>query len=520
MNAYPAFRPMSVWLRSIAFVCAVASCGAQAADPPEPASIEPFPAGLVWKNVDRPLTAAELRGRAVLLDFFSPGCINCVHMLPVEAQLERHFGPRLAVIGIDTPKFDGSKSAAALQDFIARHQLTHPIALDSKAQLWNAYGVFAWPTLVLIGPDGRLMRAFVGEQDEATLEAAIASALKDAPAIRNLAPLPRALPAIATSLLATPAGLAVSHRLVAISDTGHNRILITSRTGTSLRIIGTGCAGHADGTPDRARFDAPHGLAFHGSALYVADTGNHLIRRIDLKTWTTTTFAGNGQRAYVTSGYSKPLGAALDSPWDLAWDGNQLYISMAGDHQIWRLDTLAGVVGPWAGTGAEGLRDGPRKIARFAQPSGLAMHDHTLYVADAESSSIRAIPLPDGRSSQDSESPVTTLVGQGLFSFGLKDGTAATALLQHDEAVAWHGGTLYIADTFNDAIRALDLATQRISTVAHVARPLALRATGDGTLLVTSRDGLEALDIRHATVRPWRVHGLPPFATACHTGPA
>ncbi|HEU0197538.1 MAG TPA: thioredoxin-like domain-containing protein, partial [Nevskiaceae bacterium] len=148
----------------VAVACVLAGLLFARPAPADPLPVAPpIPAGLQWYNVSRPLTLKELRGRAVLLDFFSPGCINCIHMLPLEAQLEKRFGPRLVVIGVDSPKFSSSSSPAAVESFIARHHLTHPMVLDHHSQLWNRYGVNAWPTLVLIGPRGRVVDGFIGD---------------------------------------------------------------------------------------------------------------------------------------------------------------------------------------------------------------------------------------------------------------------------------------------------------------------------------------------------------------------
>lgn len=463
----------------------------------------PFPSDLPWYNVSRPLTLDDLKGRVVLLDFFTPGCINCVHMLPAEKRLEEHFGHRLVVIGIDSPKFTASSTRAGLESFIERYQLQHPIVLDPKSSLWNAYGVQAWPTLVLIGADGRVRDRLIGEQTYQQLAGPIKAALADAPPASSLKPLPLRAMHMPKGALATPGGIAVSATRVAIADTGHNRIVLTDRNGKLQAVIGSGCAGHADGSYTHAEFNRPHGLTFHDGALYVADTDNQLIRRVDLATHEVSTIAGNGQRAYRNQGEAAALAATLNSPWDVAWSGGKLYVSMAGDHQIWRYDPAAKAIGPWAGTGAEGLQDGSRDEAEFAQPSGLSAHDGTLYDADPESSSVRVVALPGGE--------VKTLVGRGLFDFGMKNGSAGRALLQHAEGIAWNDGNLYIADTFNDALRRLDLGSHQVRTVAtSLKRPLAVAALSSDTLLVVEGNGnrIDAVHLPDGKVKSWHVDGL------------
>lgn len=470
-----------------------------------------FPAGLTWFNVARPLTLAELKGRAVLLDFFTPGCINCIHMLPAERQLEARFGDRLVVIGIDSPKFEASKTRAGLLDFIQRYDLRHPVVLDPDMRLWNAYGVQAWPTLVLLGPDGQPKQTFIGEQTFEQMAQPVAAALAGAPRAGTLPRLPLRPIAEQPHPLAAPSGIAVADALVAIADTGHNRIVLASRTGDLVATIGSGCTGAADGNGTRAEFNRPHGVAFHGGSLYVADTDNQTLRRIDLATHAVTAIAGSGQRGFAVRGEFPARAAVLNSPWDVAWHEGKLYVSMAGDHQVWRFDPATGRIGPWAGTGEEGLQDGPRGSAEFAQPSGLAVYGNTLLDADPESSSIRAIALPEGN--------VTTLVGRGLFDFGLRDGPAADALLQHAEGVAWHAGSVYIADTYNNALRRFDPATHAVSTVAALlAHPVAVTALSSDVLLVAEANGsrIDAIHLPDGKVSAWPIKGLQtPSAVVC-----
>jgi thiol-disulfide isomerase/thioredoxin len=474
-----------------------------------------FPQELTWFNVSRPLGWNDLRGRAVLLDFFTPGCINCVHMLPAEKQLEEHFGERLVVIGIDSPKFSASKTQQGLESFIQRYDLRHPIVLDPDMGLWNAYGVQAWPTLILVEPDGSIGHTFIGEQSYEQLAAPIEAALRDAPPASKLAKLPLRPQQFQSRGLATPSGVAVSATLVAIADTGHNRIVLADHAGKLQAIIGSGCAGDSDGDGTHATFNRPHGLAFHDGALYVADTDNQAIRRVDLATHKVTTIAGNGQRGFAVRGSLPARAAVLNSPWDLAWHGDKLYVSMAGDHQIWRFDPTDKTIGPWAGTGQEGLVDGARDEAQFAQPSGLSVHGDTLYDVDPESSSVREIALPGGK--------VSTLVGHGLFDFGMRNGASGEAQLQHPEGVAWNAGSLYLADTFNNALRKLDLATHDVTTVAALLEgPLAVEALSPDTLLVAEgdRNRIDAVHLPDGAAEPWPIEGLTaPNAAACPARP-
>ena len=492
-----------LWLPLLALLCVSVALAPRRAQ----AGAVPLPPGAPWFNVSRPLTPDDLKGRVVLLDFFTPGCINCIHMLPDLARLEHEFGARLLILGVNSPKFTASQRSGNIEGFIQRYDITHPILTDKGMTLWNYYGVQAWPTLVLLDPQGRVVRQFIGEGDYRGIRAAVLQTIAQAERAGTLVttPLPLQPPQQSRAGLLQPGKVAVDARYVAISDSGHNRVLLLDHAGKVLRVIGSGVPGARDGTAATAQFDGPQGLAFVGNALYVADTGNSLIRRIDLATGVVSTVAGDGRRVFGGSGMRPARSVPLNSPWGLEAVGEVLYVAMAGDHQVWALDLRSDRIGPYAGTGAEGIDDGPRQSASFAQSSGLAYHDGTLYVADPESSSVRAIDLRSGA--------VHTLIGKGLFDFGLRNGRADQALLQHDQGLAWLDGRLYIADTFNNAVRVLDLRTLQVRTLASGLRqPGGLAVLGPDTLLVadTDADRMVTIDVRDGAVHPWPVQGLPP----------
>jgi DNA-binding beta-propeller fold protein YncE len=471
---------------------------AQAAEPA-------LPPGAPWFNVQRPLTPADLHGRVVLFDFFTPGCINCIHVLPDMARLEHEFGDRLLIIGVNSPKFTASQQSANIDGFIARYRIRHPVVTDKGMTLWQAYHVFAWPTQILLGPDGTVAGRFVGEGQYGQIREAVIRTLgkarRDGTLVQTALPLKP--PPIDARGLLQPGKVAVSARYVAVSDSGHNRIVLLDHEGKVVRIVGNGNVGARNGAAAEASFSGPQGLAFHDGALYVADTGNQLIRRIALPSGSVSTVAGNGQRAYGVHGAHPAREVALNSPWGLEAVGNDLYIAMAGDHQVWKLDLKRGRIGPFAGSGAEGIADGPAARASFAQSSGLAYHAGMLYVADPESSAVRAITLENGQ--------VRTLVGQGLFEFGLRDGPASRALLQHDQGLAWLDGKLYIADTFNNAVRVLDPKTSRVATLSTgLSQPGGLAVLDAHTLLVadTNANRVVAIDTQNGATRDWSISGL------------
>src|SRR6185436_11216236 len=186
-----------------------------------------------------------------------------------------------------------------------------------------------------------------------------------------------------------------SNRLF-IADSNHNRIIVSSLDGKLIEVIGSGLQGDNDGIFTQARFYRPQGLAFDhdNDQLYVADTENHQIRVVDFQARAVHTVAGTGKQGAWSGEGGDAMRVDLNSPWDLALKPGILIVAMAGSHQLWVIDLLHDQAYPYAGTGEEARRDGAVNQATFAQPSGLAIAHNTLFVADAESNTIRAVELP------------------------------------------------------------------------------------------------------------------------------
>ena len=425
-----------------------------------------FPAELPWLNVSRPLVLDDLRGRVVILDFWTYGCINCIHVAEELKRLEETFGEDLVVIGVHSPKFDNERRLSTLRHITLRYDRRHPIVNDIDLRMMRLYRARAWPTLVVLDPQGGVEGYVTGEGHEELLARTVKRLLKDAEdgAMRRALPVALERDRVESSYLAAPGKVAVDGDRVAISDTLHHRLLIADTNGSVLQVIGDGRPGLRDGPPQQARFRTPQGVLFVGKQLYVADTGNHALRKVDLSTGEVTLVAGTGQIGDLKSGEFKASAVGLRSPWDLAWDGIKVYVAMAGTHQIWQYDPKLQRIAAWAGTSREGIEDGKVSEATFSQPSGLAIHDGTLFVADPEASAIRVIDLAD--------QSVKTIVGTGLFDFGDRDGLTEKALLQHPLGIAAaDDGKVVVADTYNHKLKIIDLKNRKIATVAGSGSP-------------------------------------------------
>jgi len=407
--------------------------------------------GTAWLNVSRPLTLADSRGKMVLLDFWTYCCINCMHIIPDLKKLEKKYSKELVVIGVHSAKFQNEREAENIRQAILRYEIEHPVINDSNFAIWQAYGARAWPTLVLIDPEGNIVGSDTGEGHYELLDKLIGKLVFDFRS-KNLIsekPIPLSLEKYkqGPTYLSFPGKILAdeaSKRLF-IADSNHNRIVITNLEGEALDIAGNGETGRGDGTFKDASFQHPQGMALQGDNLYVADTENHLIRKLDLKAKIVTTIAGTGKQAEFMASGGMGISSPLNSPWDLAYVEGKLYIAMAGAHQIWVMDLETTVFQPFAGSGREGRVDGLLDKSALAQPSGIAASDSRLYFADSEVSAIRSVDMKENR--------VKSIVGQDLFVFGDVDGKGEEVRLQHPLGVANYNNLIYVADTYNHKVK-------------------------------------------------------------------
>ncbi len=423
-----------------------------------------FPEGARWLNVDDPLTLSDLRGKVVLLDFWTYCCINCMHVIPDLKRLEERY-PELVVIGVHSAKFHNEQVRENIRHSVLRYEIEHPVVIDNDFALWSAYGIRAWPSFVLIDPVGNVAGKASGEGPYAMFDDAIASisAAFGDQVDREPFPMDLVRDREPGAALSYPGKIEVDQaggRLF-LSDSNHNRIVVFKPDGEITEVIGSGTSGARDGPFQDSEFWRPQGLAYdlRDDMLYVADTENHLVRRVDLKARTVTTILGRGhQGGRASKGRGTDL--ALNSPWDLTIMGDHLYIAMAGPHQIWRMDLQTLEAEVFAGSGREDIVDGPRDRAALAQPSGIDNDGERIFFADSEVSAVRMVE--DGQ--------VRTLVGAGLFEFDDIDGPLDQARFQHPIGVMHHMGNVYVADTYNHKVRIIELESGRVSTLAGTGR--------------------------------------------------
>lgn len=414
--------------------------------------------GTQWLNTAGKITLKDLRGKIVILDFWTYCCINCMHVLPDLKYLEKKYAKEIVVIGVHSAKFSNEKQSQNIRNAIMRYEIEHPVINDSKMTVWEKYKIRAWPSLAVIDPEGFYCGQLSGEGNRQQLETFIKKLIAHHKAKKTLDQTPVTFALERKKVKRKP--LKYPGKIVAdekgnrlfIADSNHNRIVITTLGGQLLNVIGDGTAGWKDGTFAEAMFHRPQGMALVGQTLYVADTENHLIRRVNLKTKTVSTLAGTGKQAAWRAPAGKCRATALNSPWALQHLNGTLYICMAGPHQIWSHQIGGQTIQVYAGSGRENILDGPRLTCALAQPSGITTDGKVLYIADSEGSAIRELSL-------GTNGTVKTIIGRRgtLFSFGDVDGTAVKARLQHPLGIASHKNILYVADAYNHKIKKIEL---------------------------------------------------------------
>lgn len=472
--------------------------------------------GRNWLNTGgKNLDLQALRGKIVVLDFWTLCCINCLHVLDELRPLEEEFSDILVTVGVHSPKFEHEADPDALAAAVDRYDVQHPILDDPELTTWQAYAARAWPTLVVIDPEGYIVANLSGEGHVQGLISLVRELAEEHEAKGTLhrgngpyvpRPKPEGTFAFPGKALELPAEFAHGQRSFLVTDTSRHRLVhVREDFETEIAHFGGNEKGWQDGDPTTASFNEPQGLALVperlreklGYDVVVADSVNHRLRGLNLGTGVTSTLAGNGVQRLIDGNNARnadpneiadgadPLTVALSSPWDVVWSSKaeKFIIAMAGTHQIFSFDPVSAQVKVFAGTGAEGLKDGLAHNAWFAQSSGLAEDAQgTIWVADSETSALRSISF------EDDGVHVRTAAGQGLFDFGFVDGTIDEARMQHCLGVTvLPDSSVAVADTYNGAIRRFDPETGELSTLARgfdEPSDVLTETTDEGTRLI------------------------------------
>ena len=408
-----------------------------------------------------PLSLPGLRGRAVLLDFFTFGCINCMNNLPMLGRLQARYGGALQIIGVHSGKFAYEKRADAVRASVERLGIAYPILNDPGGDLAGRYAVKAWPTMVLIDAKGYVAATFRGEAQGIAIDLALRK--------MGLTPQKEGAEKPPGRALRFPEGVACEGERLYVANSGGGDVREYTKEGHLLRIF--------------APFGLPAGLAVHDGSLYIADRESGSVCRIDLRSEVRTVLLEN-----------------LRAPSALSVEETTVAVAEAGTHRITYYDKKTLQASAVFGNRFEALRDGTGEAAQLAQPMGLARcDDGRLWFVDAESSALRFI---EG-------DRVVTAVGEGLFSYG--DSDTEPVLLQHPQGIACGrisdgcgGGRLFVADTYNGKVKAYDPQSGRMMTLLEGLRePTGICKTGCSLFIAeTGAHRVVRFDLSSMTMTP------------------
>ena len=272
-----------------------------------------------------------------------------MHIFPQLRKLEEKYQEELVVLGVHSAKFTSEKDTANIEKAIRRLELEHPVVNDKDFRVWSQYSARAWPTLYVVDPEGNILGRHEGEITFDAFDRVIRDMITEFEGRGTLDRTP--IPGLSAhkeegGTLSFPSKIIADEKgsRLFVSDSNHNRVLSISMDGKILDVIGGGDVGLEDGDYADAKFHHPHGLTLSGDSLYVADTENHAIRRIDLRERRVETIAGTGEQARTF--HDGGVGSVdLNSPWDLTCLDGMLYIAMAGFHQLWVMHLESGLCG-------------------------------------------------------------------------------------------------------------------------------------------------------------------------------
>ena len=474
-----------------------------------------LPRDVPWLNTGYALGLEELGGHVVLLWFFTSSSAHCRAVASTIVALEQAFTDRAFLcIGSHSPRFAEERDPAVAREALRRLGLRHPVLVDENRAVFRRYRCRAWPSFVLIDAGGHVRFHGAGEPDRDRMQSAIQGLLDEAAAEGDEpygslssgefgGPVPR-------TGLRFPAGVAFDARrgLLWVADTGHHRVFsVNPETGEVDDCVGTGEPGGEDGAFHEATFASPEALLLVGDELFVADTGNHTVRRIAFGSRQVETVLGTGRPAVDREGGAPGVAQPIHSPAGLAWHEGVLYVALAAMHQIWRLTRETGIAEPFVGTGEYGQLDAPRKEASLAQPVGLAYADGRLWFTDSDANSLRYVEVEGG--------DVRTVLRGGIDR-GAGLPADHVSPLRNPRGIATHGDRILVADAHGKNVWSVGLDGSAEVLPLDVRRPEAIAAS-DGVVFVADPAADRVLRRAGESASELLVRGLPPAPTAFGT---
>jgi thiol-disulfide isomerase/thioredoxin len=444
--------------------------------------------GRNWLNTGgKSLDLEALRGKIVLLDFWTFCCINCLHVLDELRPLEEQYSDVLVTVGVHSPKFEHEADPVALAAAVERYEIHHPVLDDPELETWKAYTARAWPTLVVIDPEGYIVAHLSGEGHADGLAVLIPELIAEHEAKGTLhrGSGPYVAPEPTSGTLRFP---------------GKALFLPAGRGSASQETSDGGSAAGAAGSRSASNGSAPNGAATHGSWL-VTDTGHHRLVELSTDFQTVLGTYGSGTKGHVdgpaagddaAARFNEPQGLVL-LPEDVAAKaGYDVVIADSVNHRLRGLSLTDGKASTVAGNGVQRLLEtGPARVDEDAAGFTGRLSEHPLEVSLSSpwdlvwSRKLNAVVIAMAGTHQIfSFEPLTGAVsivaGNGLE--GLLDGPAHEAWFAQPSGLAEDAdGNIWVADSETSALRRLIIGDDGTITVES--------AVGKGLFDFGFRDG-------------------------------
>lgn len=416
-----------------------------------------------WLNVVEPLKNSDLKGKIVVLHFWSYSCTSCIESIEKLKELDSQNPDSIAIIGIHAPIFDNEKSYSSVKKAVIHHEISYPVINDSNLDLAKKFDAKANPTFLIYGLNGKLNKKYVGANSIKEVSEHVKKMIDKNKFSINHSKLPIVLEKNIniTNLLTSPTKIIYVEKfsyknieipVFIVANSGQNSILVVNMTGEIILKIGSGLKGMVDGDVVEARFSYPQGILYYNKNLYIADTGNNSIRLFDFENQKVKTLIGSGERGEIIQVKKSEIkNIDLSAPTDLEFfpDKSNIAISNSGTNQILIFDIKNKTIAILAGNGESGEDDGVYPENSLAQTSDMTVYGDKLYFVDGMTSSLRVL---------NKDGVLKTLYStQKSPNFAKK--------LQNPKALIVDDTGVYIADSFNHVIRKYDFGSQQLNNL-------------------------------------------------------
>lgn len=423
-----------------------------------------------WLNcpITSPLTTCI--NRPVLIHCYNPSDITAQHVIDRINQAAPSINDYCTQIGIHCPIYNYDSSNVGITAFIDEHRPIFPFVVDNDRSLQKHFNVHKLPCSLLLLPDQKEAVFFDTLSIYDSLEQTLLALISKYPPHPTEVALPQPEPKETTLLFPVKIDYVKNYEdapALLIADSGHHRILVARTDGTIVTQIGSGIPDLKDGNFEEACFNRPHGVLYDDTTnrLFIADRYNHTLRVVDLTKKTVTTAAGNGTwgHTHMVASANIPRSTPLSAPYDLSFFMRRDFIVIAqpSTHTLWGYESISNRLRPLIGNGLNALKIGKPPYNSIMQPTGLCLKRGELLLVDAAAHALCSLQQLD----------VKPLVGNENTDYGFSDGSLTEARLHYPCGTATNQKDIFIADTYNHAIRSFDQKTGTLTTICGTGKP-------------------------------------------------